>query len=230
MDENKLEEAMAETVEQSFNDSELEDIMSEIENLEKEFVEDGEKSPKDLSLTEAPTSELQDEIDKEVETISDEMSPEAEAPVEMSSEEAPAEIVSEAEVTDAEIESIEAEIDAEVESIEVVEVAAVAEEPEEVAVEEVSNVVSLPVSEKITSSGANMDFSASGSMDLNLNFKIGSETATLKVDGNKGLIVEMGGVEIQITESEGCTVTMEGGVNFNIPLTTSGESSKKKAA
>ena len=186
MDENKLEEAMAETVEQSFNDSELEDIMSEIENLEKEFVEDDESSPEDLVVSEVPTSELQEEIDKEVESISNEM-------------DTVEEITSEAEV-----------------------------EIEEVI--EPSNVVSLPVSEKKSTAGANMDFSASGSMDLNLNFKIGSETATLKVDGNKGLVVEMGGVEIQITESEGCTVTMEGGVNFNIPLTTSGESSKKKAA
>jgi hypothetical protein len=215
MDENKLEEAMAETVEQSFNDSELEDIMSEIENLEKEFVEDGEKAPEDLSLSEATTSDLQSEIDKEVESISEEMTPTAEITPEQP----------------------EATIEETVEVVAEETVEPIIEEPVEVVAEEtveveavVDNVVSLPVSEKSSTTGANMDFSASGSMDLNLNFKIGSETATLKVDGDKGLVVEMGGVEIQITEAEGCTVTMEGGVNFNIPLTTSGESSKKKAA
>jgi hypothetical protein len=226
MDEDKLEEAMAETVEQSFNDSELEDIMNEIESLEKEFVDDGEKSPEELALKEAPTSSLQSEIDKEVESISEEMAPVAEtteAPVAETTVEAVTEEVVE-EITEVKAEEmaeeVVAEIEAEIESTPVI------EEPAAV-----DNVVSLPVSQSSEStSGASMDFSASGSMDLNLNFKIGNETATLKVDGEAGLIVEMGGVEIKITETEGCSVTMEGGVNFNIPLTTSATDAKKKSA
>lgn len=208
MDENKLEEAMADTVEQSFNDSELEDIMNEIENLEKEFVEDGEKSPEDLALSEAPVSSLQDEIDKEVESFADEMTPVV--------EEAPVAEVT-AEVEEKEIEQ-EIVADAAVEMVEE---------------ESTDNVVQMPVAEvqaPTSNSGANMDFSASGEMSLNLNFKIGSETATLKVDGEGGLVVDMAGVEVKISETEGCTITMEGGVNFNIPLTTNGEAAKKKVA
>ncbi|WP_127714691.1 hypothetical protein [Halobacteriovorax sp. HLS] len=222
MDENKLEEAMTDTIEQSFNDTELEDIMNEIESLEKEFVDEGDKSPEDLALSEAPTSSLQNEIDKEVESIAGEMTTAASeevSEVEAMQEEVVAQEVNEA--PQAEVEQPEV-----TESLEVV-----SETVETESIDEVSNVVSLPVSEnKVASSGANMDFSATGSMDLNLNFKIGSETATLKVDGDSGLVVEMGGVEIKITESNGCTVTMEGGVNFNIPLTTSSQESKKKAA
>lgn len=57
--------------EQGFNESELEDIMNEIENLEKEFVDESSDSPDPASLKVAPEDvkkhDLQDEVDKEVE-------------------------------------------------------------------------------------------------------------------------------------------------------------------
>lgn len=190
MEDTKLEEAIEETAEQSFNDSELQDIMSEIESLEKEFVEEGERSPEELAIVSSQKTDLQSEIDKEVESMSSEMSDDDNFADEI-------------------IDEIEEDI-----------------------VSEVDNVVTLPSSEKreTTGQGAAMDFSAAGTMDFNLNFNIGTEAATLKVDGDKGLCVEMGGVLIQITQESGCTVTMEGGVNFNIPLTTSTNAAKKKAA
>ncbi|OUR96441.1 hypothetical protein A9Q84_08800 [Halobacteriovorax marinus] len=221
MDENKLEEAMAETVEQSFNDSELEDIMNEIENLEKEFVEDGESAPENLVVTETKQNEMQNEIDKEVESISEEMTP-------VASDEEPVEEIQEVSMAAEPEATIEESVE---ESFDEVADELVAEmEEEEIEIE--NNVVELPTAKEspAADSGANMDFTASGSMDFNLNFKIGSETASLKVDGEKGLTVEMGGVSIKITESEGCTVTMDGGVNFNIPLTTADDAAKKKAA
>ena len=195
MEDTKLDQAMEETAEQSFNDSELKDIMSEIESLEKEFVEDGERSEEDLAVVSSEKTDLQNEIDKEVESMATEMSDDQD---------------------DAMADELISEVEDEV----------VAE------AEPVDNVVSLPkVEKKIASSnGAAMDFSAAGTMDFNLNFNIGTEAATLKVDGDKGLCVEMGGVVIEITSEHGCTVTMDGGVNFNIPLTTSGNAAKKKAA
>jgi len=242
MDEDKLEEAMADTVEQSFNDSELEDIMNEIENLEKEFVEDGEKSPEDLIVTESKQNQIQDEIDKEVQSISGEMSVEAEIEAEAEETvmeevtiEEPSEVeeVSMSEETSDEVEELSEESFDEVADELVAEMEVEEMEVEEMEVEEIEdNVVELPTAKDISAvdHGANMDFTASGSMDFNLNFKIGSETASLKVDGEEGLTVEMGGVNIQITESGGCTVTMDGGVSFNIPLTGASDAAKKKAA
>jgi len=195
MEDTKLDQAMEEAAEQSFNDSELKDIMSEIESLEKEFVEDGERSEEDLAVVSSEKTDLQNEIDKEVESMATEMSDDQD---------------------DAMADELISEVEDEV----------VAE------AEPVDNVVSLPKAEKkvASSNGAAMDFSAAGTMDFNLNFNIGTEAATLKVDGDKGLCVEMGGVVIEITSEHGCTVTMDGGVNFNIPLTTSGNADKKKAA
>ncbi len=81
MDDNKLEDAMAENVEKSFNDDELQDIMDEIETLEKEFVEEPESEAAhidpELALSEAKDNSLQNAIDKEVESIGDEISDEA---------------------------------------------------------------------------------------------------------------------------------------------------------
>ncbi len=194
MEDTKLEEAIEETAEQSFNDSELQDIMSEIESLEKEFVEEGERSPEELAVVSADKTDLQSEIDKEVESMASEMS-------------------SDDSVDDAFADEVISEM-------------------EDESSAEVDNVVSLPTSERKSTSGhgAAMDFSAAGTMDFSLNFNIGTEAATLKVDGDKGLCVEMGGVLIEITQEAGCTVTMEGGVNFNIPLTTSKNIATKKAS
>lgn len=75
-----------------------------------------------------------------------------------------------------------------------------------------------------------ISFEACGQMSLNLGFKIGQETAKLSVDPIKGLCITMNGVELMISENEGCKVTMESGVNFTIPLTSQVSASKKKSA
>ncbi|PIK16578.1 hypothetical protein [Halobacteriovorax sp. JY17] len=207
MEDTKLDEAMEEIAEQSFNDSELKDIMSEIESLEKEFVEEGERTPEELAVVSSEKTNLQNEIDNEVASMASEMATEATSP-EASLEE----------FEDSEDDMMADELINEMEDDVVAEIA--------------DNVVTLPTSERkvSTADGAAMDFSAEGTMNFNLNFKIGTEAATLKVDGEQGLCVEMGGVLIEITSEHGCTVTMDGGVNFNIPLTTSGNAAKKKAA
>ncbi len=70
MEDKQLEDALAETIEKSFNDSELEDIMNEIENLEKEFSDDSIETETQLSLDKAKDNDLQKVIDAEVESIS----------------------------------------------------------------------------------------------------------------------------------------------------------------
>jgi hypothetical protein len=181
--------------EQSFNDSELQEIMSEIESLEKEFDEN------ETSLTASKVIDhVQGEIDEDEyishnsEVTADEFSDYvASAPV------------------------------------------------EEAKVISISKTTSAPVATHITptttasstattSQAPEISFEACGQMSLNLGFKIGSETAKLTVDPTKGLCITMNGVELLISESEGCKVTMESGVKFTIPLTSEASASKKKSA
>lgn len=52
---------MAEDVDQSFNDDELQDIMNEIESLEKEFVEE-DLAPSDEEVHDEPLQQAQEEV------------------------------------------------------------------------------------------------------------------------------------------------------------------------
>lgn len=164
--------------EKSFNESELQDIMSEIEDLEKEFVEE-----------ETPMS-LQDKI-------------EAELAAEL-------EMVDHAEIiTDEEVKGID-------------EVVSIAPKASALAFSKPSPISSGAKSE--------VTFAAQGQMTLNLDFLVGSETAKLSIDPLKGLVVTLSGVELCISEDSGCTVSMENGMKFTIPLASSAVSSKKKSA
>ena len=169
--------------EKIFNESELQDIMSEIEDLEKEFVEEDETK---MSLQE----------------------------------------------------KIDAEIDAELEGIAHAEIV-VEEEP----VEEFEAVMASPVAQVLSfdkvvkakplesvESKSEVAFAARGQMTLNLDFMVGSETAKLSIDPVKGLIVTLSGVELRISEDSGCTVSMENGMKFTIPLASPSLSSTKKSA
>lgn len=181
----------------NFNESELHDIMSEIEDLEKEFE------------AEVVPMTLQEKIDAELA---------------MELEEAASEAVAEA----SPMAEMEAEVEAEVEVETFVEpVAEVVETKAQVlAFEKVAPVtVAAPVN---TSSG--VSFAAHGQMNLNLDFMVGQETAKLTIDPVKGLTVTLSGVELCISEDSGCTVSMENGMKFNIPLTSSANSTKKKSA
>ncbi len=173
----------------SFNESELQDIMSEIEDLEKEFGED-DASPVSLQakIDAELAAELKDIADVEIatENISDEISEE----------------ISE-------------------------DLAAVMEEaiPAPKA-----QVLSFTKALKEVSNKSEVAFTAQGQMTLNLDFLVGSETAKLSIDPVKGLIVTMSGVELCINEDSGCTVSMENGMKFTIPLASSAVSTKKKSA
>lgn len=143
---------------QGFNESELSDIISEIENLEKEF-ESEQKMPINTSPV-SVVSQLEDDYD--------------------SMDEESAEVI--------------------------------------------------PFSKSTATPSSEISFEAHGQMNLNLGFKIGEETAQLTIDPVRGLCVKMNGVELVISDSDGCMVTMESGVKFTIPLTTSSSALKKKTA
>lgn len=178
----------------NFNESELQDIMAEIENLEKEF--DGEPM---AAMEETPVkkTQLQEEIEREI-AMSQEVS-----------EEVKEELI--AGTTDL-----------------------IEEEPETkiLSFDKKVEPIVTPVAPVATHYGksSEISFAANGQMNLNLSFKVGEETATLTVDPVLGLVVTMKGVELCISEHDGCKVTMENGVNFTIPLTTTHSTSKKKTA
>lgn len=151
---------MANKKEQGFNDAELQDIMSEIENLEREYEDD------------APVS-------KEVE----------------------------AEVVVSDHDSIE-------------EVEPVAEEVHE-------NVVNFEpkIKNHTTGSEQQVEFQGSGQMNFALNFEVGGQTAHLEIT-EAGLVVSLDGMHLSVNEEEGCTVEMDGGVKFSVPMKTKAKSSK----
>jgi hypothetical protein len=198
-----------------FNESELEDIMAEIESLESDFEESVEPStphsdpiatiesslenvvfhkPEELVFdsSKADKTDLQRVIDQELEAI---------APL-------------------SNVEKVEEKVEVKVKAIEPT---ASPENESVIAFEKTSNIAPTHVS-------APMSFQASGNMNLNLNFKLGEEDATLFIDEVRGLVVSFKGVEVTLNELNGCTVTMENGINFTIPLTPSLRGPKKKVA
>ena len=166
----------------NFNESELQDIMSEIENLEKEFANEEHNDVPETGMT------LQEAIDAE-----------------MMSMNAPTEVV-------------EQEVQAEAVVMDLIKPTAV------------EKIMSTPVSTEIPKSDkSEVSFQAHGQMSFNLDFKVGMDTAKLTVDPVKGLMVTVAGVEFCINEDSGCTVSMENGMTFTIPLSSQDKSLKKKA-
>lgn len=208
---------------ENFNEAELQDIMSEIESLEKDF-EDGSSAASaaamiqdavmdeinaELHKEEAPKASLQDEIERELEQSMmkggddpEEVSPVIVAPIITASTPASAPVEKEAAVLSFEKPAPK---------IPVTSVAPTA-----------------PTAPAMTSSSG-VSFAAQGSMALTLDFKVGAENAKLTIDPVKGLTVILAGVELIINETDGCLVTMDNGMKFTVPLATLSKSQKKSA-
>lgn len=179
----------------NFNESELHDIMSEIEDLEKEF--EAVETP--MTLQEKIDAELAMELDEVTETT----------PV---------------------MSDVETEVEAFEEPMAVVE-EVVETKAQVLAFEKVAPVATTPTPvTTTTNTSSGVSFAAHGQMSLNLDFMVGQETAKLTIDPVKGLVVTLSGVELCISEDSGCTVSMENGMKFTIPLATPANSLKKKSA
>jgi hypothetical protein len=174
----------------SFNESELQDIMSEIEDLEKEFD----------TTSEVPPMSLQEKIDAELAMELEEI--------------AAAQVVTE-EINEDEFSAMEED--------------AVAPKTQILPFEKIKTIVATAPTFTATSK-SEVSFAAQGQMTLSLDFMVGSEIAKLSVDPVKGLIVTLSGVELCINEDSGCTVSMENGMKFTIPLASHLVSTKKKSA
>jgi hypothetical protein len=193
-------DAIDDSGEANFNASELDDIMAEIDNLEKDFVAET-TAPK--AVAPAPKTEIDEETTPEV--IETEMTADLEEIVEAMPVTAAAEIV----------------------AAEKIEITAT---PAPVIVE--SKVLtfekkSMPV---VSDAKSHVSLSASGTMTLNLTFKIGEEDATLVIDQEKGLLVSFSGVEVSLHSEKGCSVQMANGVSFSVPVQNSATEKQKKSA
>lgn len=177
-----LSEDISTDEDKNFNDSELQDIMSEIENLEKEFASDEESDDPESGMS------LQEKIDAELNNMND---------------------VAEVMPEPTPIETVASTIKPKIMTME--------------------KLVNSPVATEIPNK-SEVSFQAHGQMSFNLDFKVGMDTAKLTVDPVKGLMVSVAGVEFCINEDSGCTVSMENGMKFTIPLSNQMNSPKKKAA
>ena len=175
-EDNSSEEA-------NFNESELHEIMSEIDDLEKEFEDETKES----------TMSLQEKIDAELSMELEELNT---------------------------VEVIEPETQNTGEN----DFQASKAKTKVIAFEKIA-----PFSPS-TEPSSTVNFQAHGQMSLNLDFKVGQESANLVIDPIMGLIITISGVEICINEDSGCTVEMDNGMKFTIPLSSQTNSLKKKSA
>jgi len=226
--------------EQGFNEAELQDIMNEIESLEKEFAEPEvlteaaldslveEDTRHHAELLKIPAAEvhktdLQKQIDEELENSLMKMNrQEAEEVINMLDHEGES---FEAEVT---MSTSTDEIDVDMEMMEADEILGKGEELETFDTTPASNVISMTetktqFTEKLKTTASTpatspVSLQAEGSMSLMMNFKIGDGDVKLFVNGNQGVTLSFEGVEVHMSEEEGCVVEMTNGVKFNIPL------------
>lgn len=213
--------------EMGFNDTELQDIMDEIESLEKEFVTTDESASDAVALASTEMPELSKEelaVLEELDGVDDIDQVDAQslslAPEEIKRTDLQSSIDDEVEVAllSKEIEEVSA-------GIESVSVASTS------ASEDVDNVISMPIYDSKKSStveaAAPVSMSATGQMCIDLKFQVGDEEAVVKVS-QSGVTVCLSGVEMTIDQTQGCTVEMAGGIKFNVPLHSL--NSAKKAA
>lgn len=221
--------------EANFNEAELEDIMAEIENLEKDFAIDTQSTaeiPVEAKAEEFTDEQIEVETEAvmEAEEIDDEMN-----------------MMADELMTDEELTALAAKtpVITEVTHVKVISpdpkpgmnkkythhVSAV-EAAEVVHEEEIQTTTKVLNFEKKTpvhtaDPASNVTLSASGDMTLNLTFKIGNDDATLVIDKEKGLLVNYSGVNLTLHPENGCTLKMENGVSLTVPVQSTAQSSKK---
>lgn len=190
-------------IEQSFNESELADIMSEIENLEKDFLADS-------SISNAESSEVQEEIEV------NELTPDK-VPVETPENQS----VAEGHPTSDSESLLAREFGSKTVSVCSPEVLKVRKE--EVRKTTLQSVIDQEVSASLqevtdgpamtTSQDAKMHFTVEGQMRINLSFQVGEQH-----------------VELMVSETEGLIICLDHGAKLSVPFTAIGVKGKKQAA
>lgn len=230
MSDSKLKHNESTMEETGFNEAELQDIMNEIESLEKEFTEpapvlqdaEGADGPSDDSLKVAPELVSKTDLQKQIE---EEMNSSFEDAVEaVASDEV---VMEESSHVDTELMEAD-EILGEVEDMDIsmadMTTETFAETAHDNVIEMSSHSPSAPVattrSTPVLNSGSSapVSLACEGNMTLSMSFKLGDGEVKLNVHGEQGVTLSFSGVEVHMTENEGCVVEMNNGVKFQIPL------------
>ncbi len=204
-------------IEQGFNDAELEDIMTEIENLEQDFQDD---DLVESVSTEDPIAKEMEESGVESEEVSalDENSDLSKA-LGIEEQQAYSQddlIVDKVEIPKTDIQkSIDSELDEILTNNSVdlddehedgiINIEDISQKNENIQESKVVSIIEKKVEtakdESSNGYDTQMDFSVSGKMNLKLNFKIGGHQVQLHVNEKDGFIIEM-----------------EGGAQFSLPM------------
>lgn len=179
----------------NFNDAELQDIMSEIESLEKEFVTPTNQTT-DTSPNVSSEEITSNELEKAFGFAGKENGEENKVP------------------------SLQEKIEAELQE-EMAKEKLRQEESEKMAkiVQLRPQLDAKQAGEILTSSG-DIYFNALGPMSFNLSFKIGTDLAHLNIDPKSGLKITMKGVELTVSADSGYSFVMENGAKLIIPVTS----------
>lgn len=228
---------MSDSNDGNFNDSELQDIMAEIESLEKEFGE--EEAEAEVEAVEA-AAEVEGPTEEEISALEDTETPEATVEEPVAAQEEPVAEESEPSLDDVfgeeamnleeSSEEVAAEAPVEEEVVAEAPVATVEEvAPEPAPVEEPAaeaEVVEMkPVATHSAPTGEQMTFQGDGVFNFNMAFPVGEQSAQVSVvDGKVKVLV--GDIDLVISK-EGCFVEMAGGVNFSVPMHAAGNAAKK---
>lgn len=80
------------------------------------------------------------------------------------------------------------------------------------------------------SGGTPVSLAASGTMDVNLNFKVNEKDISLTVDKDSGFSLSLDNLNMSVDENNQLTLHLPGGIKFSVPLDDSGKNEKKKVA
>jgi len=244
----KKEASIVET-EQGFNETELENIMSEIESLEEEFVSEGASSTADLAIDKesAPSNDFQDEVDKALNNTEDEDLGSFEKDIAQVNEEISAmtgpqtsqiNITTESPIVPTEqvlvvkkkldTSSIFAELPEEnklpestFEEAVIESVTAVEMKPSVTSETKEDNVVPFNFNKETKMSTKGNQ----GNCDTTMNFTVSGQM-------NLNLNFTVGGQDIQLTisEEEGFCISMGNGVKFSVPIEKTGTMKQRKVS
>lgn len=182
----------------NYNEDELQDILSEIEDLESDFVEGGDET---LALAEANNNTLQGKVDDDIDQIKESVAADNVVSAPVLVEETP---------TDNNVSALNNDTET------VMEEAVIESDTEETIV--ANEAIVENTAENANDSGQLSKLTVAGQMDINLSFDLGHTIASIDVTQDAGLALKVAGVNVLITKENGCTIEMSNGVKFSIPL------------
>lgn len=194
------------------NDTELDDIMAEIDNLERQLSLEERELHRPIKTAIKPQAKtemsLQEAIDAEL----------AEALEEVSS------LVNEIETTATTTttmtnQTTEVRVEAEIIP------------SNTIAENEMENVIGINDKKTTTATTtSSVESKISGEMNFSFNLTLGQIPVALQIDTTSGIKITAQDLQIFIDEEEGCVIKIKNGMNFTIPLSVEEISHKKKAA